>query len=121
MEKQYKVVYQIACSCGKVYNGEMMRRLETRMNEYRDACEKVILEKSAVAKNVWGEQHSVRWEETLVLGQGKRPTELLLKETLHIQVIPAEEHFNRDEGLELPNCWLVILRRLEGELAWVDP
>ena len=30
-EKQSKVVYQIPCSCGKTYIGEMTRRLETRM------------------------------------------------------------------------------------------
>ena len=34
-----KVVYQVPCSCGKVYVGETVRRLETRM-EHRDACQK---------------------------------------------------------------------------------
>ena len=40
MEKQSKVEYQIPCSCGKVYIGEMVRRLETRIKEHRDACGK---------------------------------------------------------------------------------
>ena len=36
MEKQAKVVYRIPCSCGEAYNGETVRRLETRMKEHRD-------------------------------------------------------------------------------------
>ena len=47
-------------------------------------------------------------------GLVRRPKELLLKEALHIQVTPADEHFNRDRGLELPDYWMVTLTRLEG-------
>ena len=32
------VVYQVPCSCGKVYIGETIRRLETRIKEHKDAC-----------------------------------------------------------------------------------
>ena len=32
--------------------------------------------------------------------------ELLVKETLHIQMTPSEEYFNRDGGLEVP-AWLL--------------
>ena len=51
MEKRSKVVYQIPCSCGKKYIGETVRRLETRMKEHRDACQKGALEKSALAEH----------------------------------------------------------------------
>ena len=40
MEKRSKVVYQIPCNCGKKYIGETVRRLETRMKEHRDACQR---------------------------------------------------------------------------------
>ena len=34
------VVYRVPCSCGKVYAGETVRRLETRIKEHKDACKK---------------------------------------------------------------------------------
>ena len=53
------------------------------------------MEKSAVAKYVWENHHPIDWEETTVLDHG-RGQELLVKEALHIQRTPSEEHFNRD-------------------------
>ena len=51
MEKQGKVVYRIPCSCGEAYIGETMRRLETRVKEQRNACQKGALKKSALAEH----------------------------------------------------------------------
>ena len=48
----------IPCSCGKVYIGETMRRLENRMKEYRDAFEKRML-KLAAAEHVSEEHHPI--------------------------------------------------------------
>ena len=74
VEKQSKVVYRISCSCGKVYIGETKRRLETRLKEHRDACQRGKLGKSAVAEHAWKDHHSIRWEEaTVVHGHGQTP------------------------------------------------
>ncbi len=62
MEKRSKVVYQIPCSCGKKYIGETVRRLETRMKEHQDACQKGTLEKSALAEHAWENHHPIKWE-----------------------------------------------------------
>ena len=48
-----------------------------------------------------------------VLDHG-RGQELLLKEALHIQMTPSEERFNRDGELEVPGCWIAVMRRQEG-------
>ena len=98
---------------GQVYIGETKRRLETRLKEHRDACEKGMMEKSAVAEHAWENHHPIDWEETTVLDRG-RGQELLLKEALHIQMTPSEERFNRDGGLEVPGCWIAVMRRQEG-------
>ena len=43
------------------------------------------------------------------------PGELLVKEALHIQLTSGDEHFNRDEGLELPECWMASVgKRIEA-------
>ena len=50
---QSNVVYQIPCSCGRVYVGETVRRLETRMKEHLEACKRGECSKSAVAEHAW--------------------------------------------------------------------
>ena len=105
--KQSNVVYRIPCSCGQVYIGESKRRLETRLKEHRDAYERGMMEKSAVAEHAWENHHPIDWEETTVLDHG-RGQELLLKEALHIQMTPSDERFNRDGGLEVPGCWTAV-------------
>ena len=81
--KQSNVVYHIPCSCSQFYTGETRQRLETRLKEYRDACERGTMEKSAIAEHAWENRHPIDWEETTVLDHG-RGQELLGKEALHI-------------------------------------
>ena len=71
------------------------------------------MEKSAIAEHAWENHHLIHWNETTVLDHG-RGQELLVKETLHIQMTPSEEHFNRDGGLEVPGCWTTVMRRQGG-------
>ena len=92
-------------------------RLETRLKEHRDVCERGMMEKSAVAEHAWENRHPIDWGETTVLDHG-RGQELLLKEALHIQMTPSEEHFNRDGGLEVPGCWTAVMRR-QGEICFI--
>ena len=71
------------------------------------------MEKSAVAEHAWEHHHPIHWEETTVLDHG-RGQELLVKEALDIQMTPVEERFNRDGGLEVPDCWTAVMRRQGG-------
>ena len=97
VNKQSMVVYQILCSCGKVYIGKTIRRLETRLKEHHDACSKGQLEKSAVAEHAWAQDHTIRWGDTSVLDHTRRHRELLLKEALHIRTAAEGSSFNCDE------------------------
>ena len=85
--KQSNVVYRILCSCGQVYSGETRRRLEMRLIEHQDACERGMMEKLAVAEHVWENHHLIHWEET-THGRGQ---ELLVKEALHTQMTPSDD------------------------------
>ena len=108
MEKQAKVVYRIPCSSGKAYIGETVRRLETRVKEHRDACHKGALKKSALAEHTWKNHHPIKWEEVLVVDRARTAKELLAKEAIHICLnCPS---LNRDESLELPECWIAALK-----------
>ena len=48
-----KLVYRIPCNCGQVYIGETRCRLEMRLKEHRDACERGMIEKSAAVEHAW--------------------------------------------------------------------
>ena len=70
--KQSNVVYRIPRSCGQVYIGETKRRLETRLKEHRDTCERGLMEKSAVAEHAWENHHPIDWEEITSAGPRQR-------------------------------------------------
>ena len=67
VEKQLNVVYEVPCTCGKVYIGETKRRLGTQLKEHRDACAKCLTDKSAIAKHAWTSNHPINWARTRVL------------------------------------------------------
>jgi len=111
--KQFNVVYCIPCSCSQVYIRETRQRLEMRLKEHQGACERRMMEKSAVAEHVWESHHPIDWKETMVLDHG-RGQELLVKEALHIQMTLSQERFNQDVGLEVSGCWITVMRRQGG-------
>ncbi len=101
-------MYSISCSCGKVYIGETTRRLEQRIKEQQDACKRGD-EKVSVIADAWQQHHPIKWEEVRVVDRASKNHELKIKEALHIQMTPDNNTF-RDIGLELPGCWMSMLR-----------
>ena len=62
LEKQSNMVYEISCSCGKVYIGETKRRPETRIKEHKDACMRQFTDWSAITEHAWARDHPINWE-----------------------------------------------------------
>ena len=115
MEKKSGVVYEVPCSCGKVYIGETKRTLETRMKEHRAAARLGQLEKSAVAEHAWQDGHTIDWSDVRILDEAPRNSVLLIKEALHIRLRPPEEKINRDLGLDVPECWVHTIKTLQPQ------
>ena len=80
------VVYGVSCGRGKVYIGETIRRLETRITckEHEDAFKKGTTEKSAIAEHAWTTNNTIDWSVTTMLDQARKRKELMIKEALHI-------------------------------------
>ena len=64
-EFQKPGVYRIPC--GLVYIGETGRNLSLRLKEHKTNCENAELEKSAVAKHFWTNDHRMKWNEASIL------------------------------------------------------
>ena len=106
LEKKSNVVYQVPCSCGRVYIGETKRALETRIKEHKAATRRGEL---AIAEHAWNHHHQVEWDEIKALDEAANNTTLLIKEALHIRLTDAETLINRDEGVAISDCWTAIL------------
>ena len=52
--------------------------------------------------------HPVLWDETTVLDEATNNTTLLIKESLHIHLADTEKLLNRDEGVDISDCWSTI-------------
>ena len=79
VEKQANVVYEIPCTCGKVYIGETKRRLGTRLKEHKDAFVRCQTDKSAIAEHAWSENHPINWSGTKSLQRASHSMELVTK------------------------------------------
>ena len=113
--KQSNVVYEVPCTCGKVYIGETKRRLETRLKEHKDACTRYLTDKSAIAEHAWANDHPINWAETKILQRAK-PHHGTRHEgsTKHTHDAREDARFNRDNGYELPDCWIATYKKLKG-------
>ena len=75
-----------------------------------------MVERSAVADHAWSEHHRIDWNQVRVIDCVNKRIELLIKEALHIAMIPDGACLNRDKGLELPDCWLSTIRTLQKKI-----
>ena len=74
-----------------------------------------MTEKLVAAEHAWARDHKIEWSETTVLDQARRRKELTIKEALHINLMPENHRLNRDEGPELPACWVTTLKVLQRQ------
>ena len=74
------------------------------------ACERQVClaDVSALAEHAWMNHHPIKWEEVSVIDRARTAKELLVKEAIHIRL--NHPSLNRDEGLELPRCWMAALK-----------
>ena len=79
------------------------------MKKHQDACKRGDEKVSTIAEHAGQQHHPIKWEEVRVVNRASKDRELKIKYGLHIQMTP-DNKFNRDIGLELPRCWLFILR-----------
>ena len=80
------------------------------MRELQEACRKGTLEMSAIAEHAWKDQHAIKWDENTVADMAKHPSELLLKEAIHINMTPLRNASTETQDLSS----LDALTRQEG-------
>ena len=105
-EKQSNVIYEVPCTCCKVYIGKTKCRLEMRLKEHKDARAKSHTDRSAIAEHAHANDYQINWAGTKILQRASRTMELVMKEALSICMTSEQKRFNRDGGYEPPDCWI---------------
>ena len=85
-------IYRIPCTCGKVYIGETGRNLKIRQKEHKDCCRKCQLDKSALAKHSWENDHLVKWDESELLVPEKNYFSRQIRESVEIFLKTKRSH-----------------------------
>ena len=97
-------MYRIPCECGLVYIGETGRNLSLRLKEHKTNCEKAKLQKSAVAKHSWTNDHRIKWNEVSILATESHKFSRKMRESIEI-----EKHSTIDqEGKPLDSTWRTL-------------
>ena len=114
--KQSRIVYKIPCSCGKGLHWE--------------DCQEAPHQIARASEGMSGGLHCIvcccrtcvptpaphPMVGDLYCGPSQRTQgTVLLKEAIHIHSTPPppQERFNRDIGIDLPSCWLTVLKACE--------
>lgn len=101
-------VYEVPCSCGKVYIGETGRSINTRLTEHKRHLRLLHPTKSAIAEHAIDTLHDIRFEDTKILANNKNWSTRKIREA--IEILKHPNNFNKDNGYELADTWLSILR-----------
>ena len=98
---QIYTMYIWYCIVYNVYIGETGRNLSLRLKEHKTNCEKAKLEKSAVAKHTWTNDHRIKWNEASILATESHKFSRKMRESIEI-----EKHSTIDqEGKPLDSTW----------------
>ena len=80
------------------------RNLSLRLKEHKTNCEKAELEKSAVAKHSWTNDHRIKWNEASILATESHKFSRKMRESIEI-----EKHSTIDqEGKPLDSTWRAL-------------
>ena len=88
-------MYRIPCECGLLYIGETGRNLSLRLKEHKTNCEKAELEKSAVAKHSWTNDHRIKWNEASILATESHKFSRKMRESIvniHVFITVIDVH-----------------------------
>ena len=96
--------FHVSVKCVLVYIGETDRNLSLRLKEHKTNCEKAELEKSAVAKYSWTNDHRIKWNEASILATQSHKFSRKMRESIEI-----EKHSTIDqEGKPLDSTWRAL-------------
>jgi len=110
-ESKTGVIYQIPCKdCNTVYIGETGRSLATRKKEHMANVRLDKTDSSALAEHANSTGHDIAWENSSLVEQEPRWLHRKWKEACYICCNENSILSNRDNGRNIPNCYLPLMK-----------
>ena len=103
-------MYSIPCNHGLKYVGKTKGSLETHHKERQTATRQGEMNKLAIAKHAWEEQHQPIWDKIKITDHTGNENILIITEALHITMT---EQFNTHSLTDNKdcNCWRPLLKQ----------
>ena len=126
-DKKCGVVYHVPClNCDNVYIGETGRKLQIRIKEHKDECDKKnstiktrsksITEdtsefKSAISEHCRDKNHLMNWSDISIIDRENDRHRRLVKEAIQVRKLKEGTSMNRDDGgHDLSHVWDPLLQ-----------
>ncbi|KYN07882.1 hypothetical protein ALC62_01145 [Cyphomyrmex costatus] len=100
-------VYEIPCSCGKVYIGETVRMVNTRMKEHQRDVRLKHITQSALAEHNIETGHRILFDKMATIATTTSYFPRKHREALKIQ--KHSDNLNRDSGYNVSRIWKTAL------------
>ena len=109
IDKRSGCVYELSCQqCSATYIGQTGRQLGQRIKEHKSSAPSRI--PSAVKEHSTEAHHIIDWDNVKILDREDREFPSQIKEEEAIQIRKHSPALNRDQGLEIPSIYNVIIR-----------
>ena len=111
INKRSGCVCELSCQqCSATYIGQTGRQLGQRIKEHKSSAPSRI--PSAVKEHSIEAHHTIDWDNIKILDREDREFPRQVNEA--IQIRKHSPALNRDQGLEIPSIYNVIIRPIKG-------
>ena len=104
-------MYEVPCSCGKVYIGETGRSLKARLKEHSADIIHGRINRSALAEHSHNTSHQVCIEKYSLISREDNYNKRRIREVMEIE--KRENNLNKDDDLKLCNTWKLLINKIK--------
>ena len=105
-------MYEVPCSCCKVYIGETSQYFKTRLKEHSTNIIHGRTNKSAFVEHSHNTSHQVCIEKASRIAREDSYNKRIIIEVVEIEKI--NNNLNKDDGLKLSNTWKHLINKIKG-------
>ena len=101
-------MYEVPCSCGKVYIGQIGHSLIARLKEHSVIISYRRINRYALVEHSYNTSHQVCIENSSLITREDNYNKRRIREAVEI-----ENNLNKDDGLKLSNTWKPLINKIK--------